>query len=251
MFEQSLIDSAKQQQVGRRRAMMAASLGVQALVVAAFIAVPLMWPAVLPVVVAAPRVAMVMLPKPKIKLEQPKPLQTHTAPTSALRTPTYTAPTTVATVRGGGIISHGAAPSNTSDDAPSLATGNGMGSPFSAGSGIGNLGSTGVSVVQAAPAKPAGPLRISSGVLAGLLLQPIRPAYPAIAKAAGVQGTVILSAIIDKNGRITGLQVVSGPEMLRRSALDAVQIAHYQPFQLNGAPTEVTTTISVVFRMQS
>ena len=251
MFEQSLIDSAKQQQVGRRRAMMAASLGVQALVVAAFIAVPLMWPAVLPVVVAAPRVAMVMLPKPKIKLEQPKPLQTHTAPTSALRTPTYTAPTTVATVRGGGIISHGAAPSNTSDDAPSLATGNGMGSPFSAGSGIGNLGSTGVSVVQGCACQTRRSAQdflrrscwsVASANPSGL---------PGYCESGRRPGTVILSAIIDKNGRITGLQVVSGPEMLRRSALDAVQIAHYQPFQLNGAPTEVTTTISVVFRMQS
>ena len=250
MFEQSLIGSAKQQQSGRRRAMVAASLAVQAAVVAAFIAVPLMWPAVLPVVIAAPRVAMVVLPKPRVKVQQPRPAPTHVTNTSALRTPS-SAPTTVATVRGGGIIPRGAIPSTSPDEAPSLATGNGMGSPFSSGTGIGNLGSSAVSVVQATPAKPAGPLKISSGVLAGLLLQPIRPAYPAIARAAGVQGTVVLSAIIDKNGRITGLQVVSGPEMLRRSALEAVQMAHYQPFQLNGAPTEVTTTISVVFRMQT
>ena len=250
MFEQSLIGSAKQQQSGRRRAMVAASLAVQAAVVAAFIAVPLMWPAVLPVVIAAPRAAMVTLPKPSVKVEQPKPAETHITNTSALRTPTATT-TTVATVRGGGIISRGAIPSNSPDEAPSLATGNGMGSSFSSGTGISNLGSSAVSVVQAVPAKPAGPLRISSGVLAGLLLQPIHPDYPPMAKAAGVQGTVVLSAVIDKTGHITGLQIVSGPEMLRRSALEAVQMAHYQPFQLNGAPTEVTTTISVVFRMQS
>ena len=48
-----------------------------------------------------------------------------------------------------------------------------------------------------------------------MLLAPIRPVYPAIAKAARVQGTVVLEAVISKAGRIESLHVVSGPAMLR------------------------------------
>jgi protein TonB len=60
-----------------------------------------------------------------------------------------------------------------------------------------------------------------------------------------------VTATIDRQGRITGLRVLSGPEMLRGAAVDAVKEARYEPFLLNGQPTEVTTTITVNFRMSS
>ena len=243
MFEQSLVDSEERTQAGQTRWMVAASLAVQTAVVAGFVAVPLMWPAVLPVVVAAPRVASVIMPRPRpqTRVDPPKPTQSP-ANTAAVHAPSTVAATIPTITRGGGVIAHHD-PSLAAGDAPSLPSGNGMVSPFSPGLGLAAIGSPAVRVSEAAPAQATGPLKISSGVLAGLLLEPIRPAYPAIAKAAGVQGTVVLSAVIDRTGRITGLQVVSGPEMLRRSALEAVQMARYQPFKLNGAPTEVTTTI--------
>ena len=250
MFEQSLVDSGKRAQAGRTRWLVAVSLGVQAAVVAGFVAVPLMWPAVLPVVVAAPRVATVMLPKPKVQEESHKPAEAHLTNNAALRVPRDVPETrTVATVRGGGVIARGSLASANDDDAPTLGAGNGMGSLFAGGLGVGDLAGPAVRVVEAAPPKPAGPVHVSSGVIAGLLLAPIAPTYPAIAKAARVEGTVVLTAVIGKDGRIRGLEVVSGPEMLRRAALDAVQAARYTPFALNGAPTEVVTTVSVVFRI--
>ena len=97
--------------------------------------------------------------------------------------------------------------------------------------------------------KRVGLVRISAGVSAGMLVMPIRPIYPAIAKAAGVQGAVVVEAVISKSGRVESLRVVSGPEMLRRAAMDAIQMARYEPFKLNGEPTEVQTTITVNFRM--
>jgi protein TonB len=66
-----------------------------------------------------------------------------------------------------------------------------------------------------------------------------------------VQGVVVMEATISKMGRIESLRVVSGPEMLRRAALDAVQAARYAPYQLNGEATEVQTTITVNFRLGS
>ncbi len=75
------------------------------------------------------------------------------------------------------------------------------------------------------------------------------PPYPAIAKAAGVQGTVILQATISKSGTIENLRVVSGPAMLQQAALDAVKTWRYRPYLLNGQPVEVETTVNVVFSL--
>ena len=64
-----------------------------------------------------------------------------------------------------------------------------------------------------------------------------------------LKGTVVISARIDKAGRIVGVQVVSGPQMLRSAAVDAVASARYRPYLLNGEATEVETTVAVNFRM--
>jgi protein TonB len=85
--------------------------------------------------------------------------------------------------------------------------------------------------------------------VAGLLIYKVTPQYPAIAKAAGVGGTVILQAMISKDGTIENLRVVSGPAMLQQAALDAVKMWRYRPYLLNGVPLEVETTVNVVFTM--
>jgi protein TonB len=68
--------------------------------------------------------------------------------------------------------------------------------------GIG-VGSVNGPVVSVAPTRAPGvPLHVSTGVLQGMLIAPIRPVYPAIAKAAGVQGTVVVEAVISITGTI-------------------------------------------------
>lgn len=105
--------------------------------------------------------------------------------------------------------------------------------------------------VHPAPAvpKPQGPAHISSGVAAGLLIQKVVPEYPSIARAARVEGTVVLEAVISRTGAIERLRVVSGPVMLQQAALNAVQQWRYRPYMLNGDPVDVETTINVVFTM--
>jgi protein TonB len=98
-------------------------------------------------------------------------------------------------------------------------------------------------------ARPIAPLRISSGVSEGLLLTPIQPVYPAIARAARVQGAVVMEAVISRTGKIENLHAISGPQMLRTAALTAVEAARYQPYLLNGEPTDVQTTITVIFQL--
>ncbi len=102
--------------------------------------------------------------------------------------------------------------------------------------------------VKAAPPKI---VTVSSGVAVGMLVQKTTPIYPPIAKTAGVSGTVVLEAIISKTGNIEDLHVVSGPVMLRKAAEDAVRTWRYRPYKLNNEPTEVQTTINVIFSLNS
>lgn len=95
--------------------------------------------------------------------------------------------------------------------------------------------------------KAAGPLRVSSGVAAGRLLAPIQPIYPAIAKAARIQGRVVIEAMISKQGLVEQAHVLSGQPMLAQAALAAVSRARYEPYKLNGQPVEVETTINIDF----
>jgi protein TonB len=92
-------------------------------------------------------------------------------------------------------------------------------------------------------------LAISSGVMAGNKIAGLDPTYPAIARAAHIQGTVVLQATISKTGAIEDLRILSGQPMLVNAALDSVKTWRYRPYLLNGDPVEVDTTINVVFNL--
>lgn len=94
-------------------------------------------------------------------------------------------------------------------------------------------------------------IRISGGVTRGLLIHREEPVYPTLAKAARVQGEVVLSAVIDATGQIQNLQLVSGHPMLVPAAIAAVKQWRYKPYLLNGQPVEVETTITVIFTLSS
>jgi protein TonB len=101
------------------------------------------------------------------------------------------------------------------------------------------------------PPKAATPARIKQGgqVTAASIITQTRPVYPALARQARIQGNVVLHAIIDKEGKVAQLEVISGHPLLVQSALDAVKQWRYKPTQLNGDPVEVDTTITVTFTM--
>jgi protein TonB len=107
-----------------------------------------------------------------------------------------------------------------------------------------------VQVVKPAPtAAPSAPLRVGVGVQAAKLIFGPKPGYPALAKAARVQGVVRLLAIISREGVIENLQLVGGPPLLVQAALAAVRQWRYQATLLNGEPVEVTTEIDVNFTL--
>jgi protein TonB len=122
----------------------------------------------------------------------------------------------------------------------------GMGSGGAIGGILGGMGNEPAPVVKAATPKK---IAISSGVMTGLKTGGVNPTYPAIARAARISGTVVLQATISKTGTIENLHVISGPPMLTQSALEAVRTWRYKPYQLNGEPVEVETTVNVVFNL--
>jgi len=75
----------------------------------------------------------------------------------------------------------------------------------------------------------------------------IEPVYPMTAKLAHIQGSVVLRAVISKDGAIENLAVVSGHPMLVKAAIDAVSQWRYRPYMLNGDPYEVETQVTVNF----
>jgi periplasmic protein TonB len=122
------------------------------------------------------------------------------------------------------------------------------GNPDGLPSGI--IGSIGTGPAPPAPVKPAPQLiRVGGNVQAAKIIHQVQPLYPAVARTAHISGTVVLHAIIGKDGSVEQLQYVSGPPLLMRSAMDTVRQWRYQPTLLDGDPVEVDTTITVVFTL--
>src|ERR1700722_19619527 len=113
----------------------------------------------------------------------------------------------------------------------------------------GIIGGTGAGLPP--PPKPAAnkPVRVGGNVAQANLIRQVTPVYPPIAKTAHISGTVLLHAIIGKDGTVQDLQYVSGPPLLMKSAMDAVRQWRYKPTLLNGEPVDVDATISVVFTL--
>jgi protein TonB len=243
MFEECLVESRGLQVSRTQRWTALGSMTLQCAVVGLLIAAPLFHPQMLPMHVDAPHLALPLLtPRPPVE-----PVRANPAASSSTA---ISAPAGPAPISSGPLIwPHLGTP--TDDPAPPINTALRMGP---GGPGIpGGLFGTGAGApsVTVAPARKSEMPRLSLGVTAGLLLAPIQPVYPVIARAAGVQGTVVLEAIVTKAGKIESLHVVSGPPLLRGAALDAVAVARYKPYLLNGEPTEVQATITVVFKLGS
>lgn len=96
-----------------------------------------------------------------------------------------------------------------------------------------------------APAPANKPVKISSAVMQGLLKKKVDPVYPQ--DTPPMEVTVVIHAIIGKDGRLQSAQAVSGPVVFRGAALEAVRQWIYKPYLLNGEPVEVDTTVVVEF----
>jgi protein TonB len=92
-------------------------------------------------------------------------------------------------------------------------------------------------------------VKVSEGVQQAQLIVRVEPRYPALGIQTRTQGAVILHAIINRDGGISALEVVSGPPLLVQAARQAAREWRYLPTYLNGEPVEVETSVTVIFRL--
>jgi periplasmic protein TonB len=236
MFEDSTFESAHRIHT-RSRTWGLVAFTFNGLILAALITIPLIYPEALPkqllgVLLTAPPPASE--PKPMVH----QPAASHFQGRAEYADLRLTAPPRISTQ-----IRQMSGPERAPGNSDILGMGENTGIP--GGDPFGSASSTHV-VVQG---PPKGPTIISRGVAEGMLLQKITPRYPPIAQASRTQGTVVLQAVISKNGTIENLRVLSGSPMLTQAALDAVSQWRYRPYLLSGQPVAVETTINVVFRL--
>ena len=110
---------------------------------------------------------------------------------------------------------------------------------------LANISSAPVNVPKPSPQM----LRVSQGVMEGLLLKRVQPRYPTQALQMRIQGPVQLQATITKNGDIQNLKVVSGDGVLAHAAQEAVRQWKYKPYYLDGEPVQIETQILVNFKL--
>jgi TonB family protein len=95
------------------------------------------------------------------------------------------------------------------------------------------------------------PVSLSPDTANTYLLQRVEPQYPDEAKQQGIQGSVVLDAVIGADGTVRGLNPISGNPRLRSAAIEAVQQWHYKPYVVNGTPVDFETTVTINFTLPS
>ena len=121
--------------------------------------------------------------------------------------------------------------------------------------GFGDLGAIPLRI-EGPPAPPApaltraAPVRISSGMKGPQKIVDVKPVYPALARAAHVEGVVILDAVLGIDGRVDQVRVLRSVPLLDQAAIDAVRQWRYTPTLLSGEPVRVLMTITINFKLE-
>lgn len=243
MFEGSLVESRVHVISKTQKWTALGSLALQCTIAAVLIAISIVKPEVLPMKAPPPQITVPNL--------RPVELVQRTTASAVSAAAAIALPRAPVVENTQSLIFPLAHPSLDSDVAPVSIGTMTMGNDPASMASLVSIGGASPRPAVAVQPRETRPLHVSSGVVNGMLLSPITPIYPPIAKAAHVEGSVVIEAVISKTGRVESLNVVSGPEMLRAVALDAIKQARYAPYRLNGDPVDVQTVITVVFRLGS
>ena len=108
----------------------------------------------------------------------------------------------------------------------------------------------GLGVNSNPPAAPAAPVAVGGDVKQAKLISSVPPVYPTLARAQHVSGGVTIDALIDANGRVTTMQVISGHTLLQQAAMDALKQWKYQPAMLDGKAAPMHLTVTIQFHLQ-
>ena len=92
--------------------------------------------------------------------------------------------------------------------------------------------------------------KVGGDVKEPVLVNRVQPAYPEEARKNGVQGNVILSAVVDEKGAVSKVEAVESPDpSLTQAAIEAVRKWTYKPATLKGKPVKVLMTVTVSFKL--
>jgi len=117
--------------------------------------------------------------------------------------------------------------------------------PIAAPLAAGPLSGTG----DPSPSRPNAPLRVGGNILAPTKIRDVRPVYPPDAKAAGIQGLVIVQATVAADGTVKDISVLRSIPALDQAAVDAVGQWLYRPTLYQGSPVDVIMTVTVNFSL--
>jgi protein TonB len=92
--------------------------------------------------------------------------------------------------------------------------------------------------------------RVGGNIRPPQKIRDVAPRYPTMAQAAGIEGLVILEAVIGEDGSVQNVRVLRGKPLLDQAAVDAVQQWRFTPTLLNGQPVPVVMTVTVSFSMK-
>jgi protein TonB len=227
----------------RRPLKMAASILIHACVIALLIIVPIYF-ATNTVDIQKLAATYVFTPPPPIA---PPPPAAAASPQRAVQTmPRMIQPTAIVAPR---VIPKQTAATATNVQAPSLNEDAGVSGGVPGGVLGGILGGTGTFAGPPPPTNSQGIVRVGGNVRPPELVQRVPPDYPPVARAAHVEGIVVIDAVIDKTGNVVSEHAVSGPGLLIPAALNAVQQWKYQPTYLNGQPVELGMEVTVSFNL--
>ena len=96
---------------------------------------------------------------------------------------------------------------------------------------------------------PAKRMRIASRVAEANLIHDVAPQYPPEAGRARIEGTVVLMAVIGRDGTVKDVRIESGLPILAQAAIDAVKQWRYKPYLIEGEPVEVDSRITINFTL--
>jgi TonB family protein len=91
-------------------------------------------------------------------------------------------------------------------------------------------------------------VQVAAEVMGKLLVHKVEPEYPAAARKARLQGVIVVEIVVGRDGSVVGMRPVNGPEVLARSAMDALRWWKFEPYRMNGEPATVETTVAMEFK---
>jgi len=109
------------------------------------------------------------------------------------------------------------------------------------------LGAVLANTAAQVPAAP--PVPVGGQVQQARLISSVSPAYPAFARSIGLQGDIMIDAVIDSTGKVAAMKPLSGPILLQQAAMDALRQWKYEPARLDGQPVSMHLSVTMKFHV--